>query len=457
VRRGRTTISCRAFALVALVMVFAGLPAVARSAKAGDRPPPPKLPLAQWWSVALDGKVSAGPVSNGARIYLAYASGALVALDPADGHELWRQKRDVAQPMAVEGDFLFIASGEAIEALRGATGTTAWSLPHVKIVAPLVAQASWVIATTDTEVIAIHSVTGEIAWRHTAGGVKLAPALDNGRVFTGAEDGRVLALDITNGSALWDQFLPGGITAIAARHDRVYAGSGEKLLYCLLALKKGKTEWVWRLDGLAQGHVAVDDDRVYVAALDNLVRAMDRQNGNQRWVSPLKQRTTFGVYASGHVLFMPAPGASEVQMFWDRSGGRSTNSLVLPGDTPPGLPPAVIDSPDGPIVYAATGGLTNEWSLTKFAPAGEAALIPFDKADGLPGLPYLTDPELKPIGNVLQLMLLGDPLLVPVADADWPLVLHDPPLVPLTTLPGLQLRPLSPVLPVRSGGLAPGG
>ncbi len=451
-RRAWTTISCRAFALIALLSTAGATPA-----GAGDRPPPPKLPLAQWWTVALEGSVSAGPVSNGARIYLAYSSGALVALDPGDGHELWRQKRDVSQPMAVEGDLLFIASGDAIEALRGATGTTAWSLPRTKIVAPLVAQASWVIATTDTEVIAIHSATGEIAWRHTAGGVKLAPALDNGRVFTGAEDGRVLALDITDGSALWDQFLPGGVTAISARRDRVYVGSGEKLLYCLEALKKGKTSWTWRIDGLAAGHVAVDDDRVYIAALDNVVRAMDRQNGNQRWVSPLRQRTTFGVFASGHVLFVPAPAAAEVQMFWDRSGARSTSSLMLPGDTPPGLPPAVIDSPDGAIVYAVTGGLTNEWNLTKFAPAGEAALIPIAKLDAMPGLPYLTDPELKPVGSVLQLLILGDPLLVPLSDADWPIVLHDPPLVPFTTLPGLQLRPLSPVLPVRSGGSGPGG
>jgi hypothetical protein len=95
--------------------------------------------------------------------------------------------------------------------------------------------------------------------------------------------------------------------------------------------------------------------------------------------------------------------------------------------------------------------------LTKYAPAGEAALIPFAKLEELPGVPYLTDPTLTPVGTVLQLLILGDPLLQPFSDVDWPIVLRDPPLVPLTTLPGVQLRPLSPRLPARPGGSGPGG
>jgi outer membrane protein assembly factor BamB len=457
VRRAPTTTSCRAFAIIVLVIVIAGLSADARSAKLGDRPAPPKLPLAQWWSVSLDGEVTSGPVSNGARVYLAYASGFLVALDAADGHELWRQKKDVSRPMALDGDLVFLSSGEAIEAVHGDTGAGAWTLPRTKTVAPLLAQAGWLVATTDTEVLAIRAASGEIAWRHTAGGVKLQPALDNARLFTGAEDGRVLALSMTDGSELWDQFLPGGVTAIAAFRDRVYVGTGEKLFYCFDGLKKRDPRWVKRLDGQALGHIAFDDENVYFTELANVARGIDRQNGNERWTAPLRLRATFGVFASGHVVFVSAPGVTDVQMFWDHTGIRSTTSLGLPGGAAPGLPPAVMDSPDGAVVFVVTGGLTNEWNLTKFAPAGEAALIPLSQLDKTPGELYLTDPELKPIGNVLKLMILGDPLLVPLTDADWPIVLRDPPLLPLTTFPGVQLRPLSPVLPVRRGEPSPGG
>jgi hypothetical protein len=359
--------------------------------------------------------------------------------------------------MAADGDLLFVSSGEAVEALQGASGAGAWIVPRVKTTAPLLAAAGWLIATTDSEVIAIRAAKGEVAWRHAAGGVTIAPAIDDGRLYTGAQDGRVLALAMTDGSPEWEQFYQGGVTALAAHRGRVYIGSGEKRVVCLDGAKRGKLEWSYPIGALAIGHMAVDDDRVYVGALDNVIRAFDRQNGNQRWQAAMRQRPVFGAFVSGHIVFAPA-GATEVQMLWDKTGVKS-GVLALPGEAPHGLPgqPAIVESPQGPIVFVVTGGLTNEWHLTKFAPAGEAALIPFATIDALPGLPFLTDPELKPIGTVLRELVLGDPSLRPLADIDWPIVLKDPPLVPLTTLPGLQLRPLSPVLPVRSGALAPGG
>ena len=438
------------------MIAIAALPADALGAKLRNRPPPPKLPLAQWWSVDLEGPVSAGPVAAGSRIYLAYTSGTLIARDAADGHELWRQKKDVALPMAADGDLLFVASGDAIDAINGATGRSAWMVPRVKSVAPLVAQDGWLIATTDTELIAIRTDSGTVAWRHPAGGVTLAPVIDGDRLYTGAEDGRVLALSLRDGAEAWQTFISGGATAIAAYKGRVYVGGGDKQLHCLQSAKQGKSEWQYALGAQALGHIAVDDDRVYVAALNNVVRAHDRESGNQRWQRGVGHRPLDGAFASGHVIFVPGAETNEVQLLWDKTGEPS-GALNLPGDTPPGLRPAILDSADGGIVYAVTGGLTNEWSLTKFAPAGEAALIPLAKLDPMPGVPYLTDPELQPIGNVLGLMILADPLLQPLSEAAWPIILTDPPLVPLTTLPGLQLRPLSPVPPVRRGGPPPAG
>lgn len=450
-RRAGTTISCRAFALIALLIVSVTAPVAA-----GDRPPPPKLPLAQWWSVALDGPVSAGPAADGARIFIALESSRLIARDAADGHELWRQNMTVRAPMIASGDLLFVTGGGAVEALHAATGQSAWVLPRVTTVAPLLLDSGVLVAVTDTEVMAVRAATGEVIWRHPAGGVRLAPAVDGNRLYLGADDGRVLALDVRDGSMAWEQFFSGGVTAIAAYRGRVYVGAGDKLLHCLADGKTPSHQWEWRLGALAAGHMAIDDDRVYVAALDNVVRALDRENGNQRWHAPLRQRPSSGVFVSGHVVFVPAPTTSQLLLLYDRNGLPSGN-LDLPGEAAPGLVPAIVDSPDGAIVYTVTGSLTNEWHLAKYAPAGEAVLFPFASLEAMPGVPYLTDPALMPIGKVLQLLLLGDPLLQPFSDVGWPIVLRDPPLVPLTVLPGLQLRPLSPTLPVRIAGRAPGG
>jgi hypothetical protein len=169
----------------------------------------------------------------------------------------------------------------------------------------------------------------------------------------------------------------------------------------------------------------------------------------------LRERPLSGVIVVDHVVFVPTPSA-ELPLIY-APDGRPAGSLPLPGEAAPGMMPAVTGTPEGPVVYAVTGGLTDEWSLTRFARAGEAALIPVAALTEMPGVPYLTDPVLAPIGTVLGLLLLGDPPLGRLADMGWPLMLRDPPLGPLTTLPGVQLRPLSPVPPARPGGRGPGG
>lgn len=417
---------------------------------AADRVAPPRLPIAQRWSTPLGTAPTAAPVIDGSRVYISLRSGHVAAYDLAGGREIWRKERTASVPLAANDGLVFVAAGEAIEALRGSDGAIAWNVPRVKAVAPLRAEAGLVFAVTETEVLAIRAGDGQIAWRHAAGGVVLAPAVDGDRVYVGANDGRVLALKVADGSQVWERerYLPGGVTAIGAHGGRVYAGAGDKILYCLDG-RKGSIEWPWRTGAIVTGRIAVDDDRVYFAALNNVVWGLDRSTGNQRWQTPLRQRPLAGVFASGHVLFVPATG-TELQMLFDRNGGPS-GALQLTGEAIPEVGPDVREMQDGLHVVTVTGGLSNEWQLTAFGPAFEQPTVPFPQT-ALPGLPYLTDPELQPIGRVLQTLILTDPFLRDVSTISWPVMLSDPPLEPLGVLPGLQLRPLSPVLPVRRGG-----
>jgi outer membrane protein assembly factor BamB len=417
--------------------------------RAADRLQPPKLPIAQRWSVTLVNGVGSAPVSDSKRVYLALRSGYLAAYDLTDGHNVWLKQIAATVPLAVNEDTLFVAAGEAIQALHGADGTSAWTVPRVKAAAPLLAEGAWVIAVTDAEVLALRSRDGEVVWRHPAGGVRLMPAIDGDYLYVGADDGRVLALKLADGAFAWERYLQGGVTAIAARNGRVYAGAGDKVFYCLDG-RKGSIEWPWRVGAIVTGRIAVDDERVYFTALNNVVWGLDRSNGNQRWQTPLRQRPLGGAFAAGHVIFVPATG-TQLLMLFDRDG-RQSGALALPADSIAQVPPDVREAADGLHVAIVTGGLSNEWQLTFFGPAGEVPLVPFGEMAELPGMPYLTDPRLEPIGRVLQTWLLDDPFLRDFSTLAWPVILTDPPLEPLTVLPGLQLRPLSPVLPVRRGG-----
>jgi outer membrane protein assembly factor BamB len=397
------------------------------------------------WSVDIGSGVSVGPVSDAARVYLALKTAHLVARDVTDGRELWKKDKNVTAPLAAAEGLVFVPAGDALEALRGSDGATAWVAPRVKVVAPLVARDGWLIAVTDAEVLAIRSTDGHIVWRHAAGGVRQAPAIDGDRLYVGANDGRVLALALPTGAVIWDIYVPGGVTTIAAHLGLVYVGAGNKYFYCLDA-KNGAEKWPVRVGSNPIGRIAVDDVRVYFAALDNVVRALDRKTGNQRWKTGLPHRAAAGVIALGHVVFVPITG-KELVMLYDNDGRRSGN-IPVPDEIDAALD--ISETAAGLRAFVVTGGLANQFQLTLIASAGEPALLPLAEF-AVPGLMFLTDPLLEPIGKAYPWLVLGDPPLHPLSSVEWPVVLRDPPLVPLTTLPGLQLRPLSPVLPVRRG------
>jgi outer membrane protein assembly factor BamB len=440
-----TTTSCRAFALIAVAIVL-----LAGPVRAADTPQPPKLPVMPYWSVPLDAGASTGPVADGDRVYLGLQSAHVIGLSSKDGHPLWRIARDVTVPMVAADGVLFAAVGDAIEAFRGTDGVTAWLAPRIKAVTPLVVAGGMLFAVTDADVVAIRVADGQIAWRRPAGGVRHAPTVDGSRLFVGADDGRVVALDIGTGNVLWDNaFVNGGVTTLRASRGLVYAGGGDKKLHCLDA-KTGREKWGFKTGSNPIGSIAVDDKRVYVSALDNVVRGLDRSNGTLRWQQPIDRRLVAGVQLAGHVVFVDVSG-TELVMLFDATGARS-GSIALPTETTGNLPIDVRETATGIEVFVISGSLANQWHLTMIGPAGEAAIEPFDRLSPLPGVPFLTDPQLTPIGRVLPWLVLTDPVMLPFSAIEWPVVLRDPPLVPLTTLPGIQLRPLSPVLPVRRGG-----
>ena len=417
------------------------LACAAVSSAGADKIPPPRLPLAVYWSVDLHGAVTAAPVHDGDRVYVALKTGQVTAMAVKDGHELWRVAKDITVPMVADGGLLFVAAGEAVEALRGADGRNAWMVPRLKTVAPLVAAGGWVIAVTETEIVAIRAKDGEVVWRHAAGGVRLPPAIDGDYLYAGADDGRMLALTLASGVVAWEQYVPEGVSNMAARAGRVYAGGGDKYFYCLNG-RSGKEEWHRWIGARPIGRVAVDDERVYFAALNNIIFALDRSNGNQRWTAVVHRRAVDGLLIAGHVVFVPAV-ASQLSMFYDHDG-RPSGAITLPSEMARDAPTAVSESAAGVTVFVVTGGLANEWMLIYIAPADDTSIVPFTTLTEMPGVPFLTDPVLQPIGQVLGPLVFGDPVLWPVSEMGWPLVLRDPPLEPLTTIPGLQLRPLSP-------------
>jgi len=80
--------------------------------------------------------------------------------------------------------------------------------------------------------------------------------------------------------------------------DRVFVGSNTNLLFAL-DNANGRLAWRWKTGGDVIGTSGDAKGGAYYASLDNVLRAVNRGNGNQRWIKeiptrPLLPPQTFG-------------------------------------------------------------------------------------------------------------------------------------------------------------------
>ena len=235
--------------------------------------------------------------------------------------------------MPATGDGLvFVAGQDRLTALKEDTGSVAWQLPFAAALAvPLVWDNGWLIAAdTEGSLFAFRATDGVLIWRQTLGAhVHAAPALAADRVYASLEDGRVVSLDVASGERRWERQLGGPPNEMLALEDRIYVGSDDNFLYCLNA-GSGEVAWRWRTGGDVIGVPVVDDARVYFVSRDNVLRALDRRSGAQRWKRALPSRPTRGPVRSGSVLLVS--GLAPKIYGFNLKDGAPAGDLSTPGE-----------------------------------------------------------------------------------------------------------------------------
>lgn len=264
----------------------------------------PLFPLRLRWSAELDAPPSAGLATDNVRVFVALATGGMVAIDTDTGAVAWRADVTTTLRPAVADEHVYVVSGDALQALESSSGRAVWRVPIAAAVsAPLVASSGWVIAALQTgEVLALRAADGTEVWRQKQASAVIAPpALNGDRLYLPGADGIVRALNLSTGAALWTQALGGSIVTIAPLGNRVYVGSTDNNFYCLDDAK-GRVRWRWRAGADPVGAAIADEERVYFTSLDTVVRALDRGHGAQRWRQPLPWRPRTGPLRVGNTL-----------------------------------------------------------------------------------------------------------------------------------------------------------
>lgn len=321
-------------------------PCLAAPHPAGDeaRTPDRFFPLEVGWTADLGAPPAAGPGFDNLRAYVPLRDGTLSAVRLRDGEILWNIEQPAAFPPAAGGGIVIVAHGATLAALRGATGRRIWSVDlTADVSAPPLRGAGWLIAPLEGgKLLALQAASGRAVWLQSLGGpVRVRPTFGGSRLFVPVDDQRLAALDVTTGKLLWEQPLTGNPRE-ALPIDAVFVGTTGNYLY-RLSPATGRIDWRWQTGGDVVGAPVVDEQRVYFASLDNMVWALDRGSGAQRWREelPRRPRAVPGL-VGGHVL---VSSLSEQLQSFGRETGNPGNAVAAPGEL--GAPPHVVPARAG--------------------------------------------------------------------------------------------------------------
>jgi outer membrane protein assembly factor BamB/predicted small secreted protein len=261
-------------------------------------------------------KLAAPPVIANGSLYFLDADHRVHAIDARDGHRLWDERvrpnegRDrVARGggVAVGAGRLYVSTGFGfIVALDAANGNEIWraraSAPFQS--APTVAGDRVYAITNDSELMAFDAATGEVSWTYQAiaepARILSAPSVgvDGETVVAPFASGELVALLSANGRRLWSDSLSraGRVNSLSAINDiagrpvidggAAYAASHSGLL-AAIDLRSGQR--IWARSFASTQTPWLGGDVLYAVSVDGELAAFDRRTGNVFWVQQLRR------------------------------------------------------------------------------------------------------------------------------------------------------------------------
>jgi outer membrane protein assembly factor BamB len=248
------------------------------------------------WAGQADDGINSSPSVVDGRVYVGSAYGKFYAFDATTGELAWRQVLGGASAYpspTVQDGVVYEAASGALWAMDAADGTVLWIAPGGSFSSPALAGGVVYVGSVGASAVyAIDAATGNELWvADFGGGIFGGPAVWNGRVYVGgAYDLTVHALDADTGAVLWSAYTANYLYSSPAVVDGVVyigaddEGSSDGVLWALDAIT-GDTLWTGNTGGGANSSPAVADGRVYIGSEDGRVFAFDATTGAKLWAA----------------------------------------------------------------------------------------------------------------------------------------------------------------------------
>ena len=351
-----------------------GLSACDKKDKKVDEPaeltdiPSPTVRIHKVWGASVGGggkklRLGLGLGSTEDRLFAAGRDGEVAAFDLKTGKEIWRTRTKLELTGGTGVSSAFVAVGSAdgqLVLIDASNGTERWRADvHGEVLsAPAIADKEVVVRTVDGKLRALALVDGAEIWaaeqqipRLTLRGAA-TPVVAHDLAISGFDNGRVLAVNLNDGSTVWDspvspshgrtelERLNDIDAAVKVVGDDVFV-AGYQGRAAMLALDSGQVWWTHDLSSYRG--VDVDDDQMYASTSNGELVALKRRTGTESWHNDsLKFR---GLSAPAVVGEHVAVADLDGYVHWfDRATGtiagrakaggeRVTNSPLVMGDT----------------------------------------------------------------------------------------------------------------------------
>lgn len=294
-------------------------------------------------------------------------------------------------PVAADGR-VWVAADEQIHALSELTGRVEWRLPVGRVTTPIVHRAGWLlVAADDGRLRGIRAADGAVIWTSPplTAALRLPPAIDGDRIFGIDTAGRLTAWRITDGTVLWTADASATAGGLLAAHDRVYVVADGRLTSRQQGT--GRVQWSYALDMPIVSRLAADQTHVYIATLDNSVRAHRASNGHQVWKTRIDARVVDGLTADAGMVLVPHSNGLVRLMLADT--GRRAGQLHAASEDARGTSELVTAGYGHTLRLARVSVTDTGRTMTTFA----RQTLPVTAATTLSGTPLpLTPPPGRP-------------------------------------------------------------
>lgn len=270
-------------------------------------PKPPPSPYTLAWTRTVESAAKLDLALSSGFVFTSGEGAPLEARALDTGEIAWVSPSGSWLALGATESMVFGVSGDRLSAMDAATGAVRWSASPVGLDPRMtIGRNRLLIATSDA--LRLHDPeTGAVTWTAGLESPPLTdPAFDDTRVVLGLADGSVTAFDLVTGTRQWDIDAGAPPSSVIASGPKVYFALPDGTV-CAVRSRDGQLPPAWcaRTRIRVAGDLFADDRYLYLALLDNSLRALDRDSGAIRRVDKLGHRPASGPMLSGPSLAIP--------------------------------------------------------------------------------------------------------------------------------------------------------